>query len=353
VTVTDERPRNGHAVAHTAPTRPLDAETGLDEGLDDFEHEPAAVPAGGAESERVRALRQRVADRTTERDLLHRFVEVDTDPVFDDVRSEAEAQKDREVAEKVRGKARTERRRAGEAEVRRARRNRRWDWWDERATRARDRILDPARAVGADYRKLVASSVAAFALIAGGVAFMATNVHDGLVGTAGSWTAYLVEPLASVLLAISMVAQFTARKRGIAITRGFYLFDGALAAASVLLNVLPSGFRFGWLASDLVAHFLVPGLVVAAVIAWHLASSLYGQAIALSKDAPIVLARDDQITGEHLALLRKATAEGRLPVYPSVNQVIKTLRDSLKQGGGTGIGHEAARRVAAIYLGGR
>lgn len=344
MTVTDERV-NGHAVKHTAPTRPLDVDTDdLAEGLEAFE---PADPAGGQVSQRVNALRQRVADRAAERALLHELVEIDTDPVFDDVRSEAEAREDRKVAEQVRGKARVERKRAGKADVRRARRNRRWDWWDERATHARDRILDPARAIGADYRKLVASSWAAFTLIAGGVAFMATNVHDGLVGTAGSWTAYLVEPLASVLLAISMVAQFTARKRGIAITRGFYCFDGALAAASVLLNVVPAGIRFGWQPGDLVAHVLVPGLVVAAVIAWHLASHLYGQAITQSAAAPVVIFKDDETTAEHLTLLRRATAKGLLSTSPSVTEVIKCLRVNLPHG----IGHQAARRVAAIYLG--
>lgn len=353
MTVVDERPRNGHTVKHTVPTQPLDVETDPADRAAAAEPLPEAVEPAPEESDAVRKLRKRVANKRTERTLLHEYTEIAEDTVFDEVRSEDEEKADREVAETVRKKARKERKRAGVAEVRRSRRNRRWDRWDERARHARDRILDPARAIGSDYRKLVASSWTAFVLIAGGVAYMAQNVHHGLVGVDGTWTAYLVEPLASVLLAISMAAQFTARKRGIEINRGFYLFDGSLAAASVLLNVVPSGVRFGWQAGDLLAHVLVPGLVVAAVIAWHLASTLYGEAIALSKDAPIVIARDDQITGEHLALLRKATAEGRLPVYPSVNQVIKTLRESLKQDTGSGIGHEAARRVAAIYLGGR
>ncbi|GAA4672436.1 hypothetical protein [Amycolatopsis dongchuanensis] len=354
MTVIDERPRNGHAVEHTAPGRPLDVE--LDEpGQDGWDADATPEPevAEPGESEMVRELRRRVADRETANELARQYVTLAQDPVLHEVPSKAEEAKDTKVAAKIRTKQRKERKRAGKAEVRRARRNRIWDFWDERAARARDRVLDPARAIGADYRKLVASSWAAFTLIAGGVAFMAKNVHDGLVGVDGTWTAYLVEPLASVLLAISMVAQFTARKRGITITRGFYWFDGSLAAASVLLNVIPSGIRFDWQAGDLLAHVLVPTLVVTAVIAWHLASNLYGEAIAQSKDAPIVIPRDDQITGEHLALLRKATAEGRLPVHPSVNQVIKTLRESLRASNGTGIGHEAARRIAAIYLGGR
>jgi hypothetical protein len=342
VTVVDERPRNGHVVEHTMPAQPLDVETEL-------QGQAAVAEPEVGESDDVQKLRQRVANKRTKRDLLHQYAEISEDPVFDEVRSEDEETADRTVAEDVRAKQRKERKRSGIADVRRARRNRRWDWWDERATRARDRILDPARAIGSDYRKLVASSWAAFVLIAGGVAFMAKNVHDGLVGVDGTWTGYLVEPLASVLLAISMAAQFTARKRGITIRRSFYCFDGLLLLASVLLNVIPSGVRFGWLAGDFIAHVLVPSLVVAAVFAWHLASNLYGQAIAQSKDAPIVIFRDDQTTAEHLALLHKANRNGQVPANPSVSQLIKCLRTQLPNG----IGHAAARRIAAIYLGGR
>lgn len=353
MTVTDERPRNGHDVQHDVPVKPLDTQTSPTQGGEqgdraDVERDVAhAAAAGGQEGDHVRALRQRVADRDLERALLHQLVEIDSDPVFDDVRSEPEAAADRKVAEKVRNKTRRERERAGKADVRRARRNRRWDWWNERATHARNRILDPARAIGSDYRKLIMSSAAAFLLIVGGVVFMAGNVHDGLVGLTGPWTGYLAEPLASVLLAISMLAQFTARQRGIKISKGFYWFDGSLATASELLNVVPSGLRFGWVASSLVAHVLVPVLVVAAVIAWHLASSLYGKAITQNAAAPILLFKDDETTAEHLALLRRATASGALSVDPSATQVIKCLRVSLPNG----IGHQAARRVAAIYLG--
>lgn len=345
MTVVDER-RNGSPVAGARPLEADSAPAEVAATVAAAEPEPLDVVA---ETDDVRQLRQRVAAKRTKRELLHQYAEISSDPVFTEVSSEDEEQADRRVAEYVRRKARSERKRSGVVDVRRARRNRRWDWWDERATRARDRILDPARAIGADYRKLVASSVAAFVLITGGVLFMAKNVHDGLVGVGGTWTAFLVEPLASVLLAISMIAQFTARKRGISIPRAFYWFDGSLAFASVLLNVVPSAVRFGWQAGDVLAHVLVPTLVVAAVIAWHLASSLYGEAIAQSKDAPILIHRDDETTAEHLALLRQATAAGKLPANPSVSQLIKCLRSQLPNG----IGHAAARRIAAIYLGGR
>ncbi|MFC0431036.1 hypothetical protein [Kutzneria buriramensis] len=327
MTAVDERPLNGHTVEFGVPMQPLGVEPTL------------AAPAVHQESERVTQLRQQVADRAAERDLLQQLAEIEADEVFDAVLSKAERDADRRVAEDIRAVQRKERRTAGKAEVRRSRRNRRWSWWDERAERARDRILDPARAIGADYRKLTASSAAAFLLIAGGVAYMAANVHDGLVGTDGTWTAYLVEPLASVLLAISMIAQFTGRKRGIEVPRKFYWFDGALASASVLLNVVPSGIRFGWHSTDLVAHVLVPALVVAAVIAWHLASSLYGTAIALSKDDPV--------TRERLLLLRQAVADKQLPPDASANQVIKYLRATLPNG----IAHMEGRRLAKQFLG--
>ncbi|MCG8918272.1 hypothetical protein L6E12_21040 [Actinokineospora sp. PR83] len=302
-----------------------------------------AAPVSAA----VAALQRRVIDKKAQRALLHEYAELVDDEVFTEIPSEAEERKDREVAETIRTKARRERKRAGKAEIRRRSRVRRQDRWDARADRARHRILDPARALGADYRKLVASSGVVFALLAGGVAWMSRTVHHGLVGVDGPIVGYLVEPLASVLLVVSLVAQFTARARGIAVPRGFYWFDGALAAASVLLNVLPWGLRFGWNAGDLLVHLLVPALVVGAVVAWHLVSGLYGEAIAASKDAPVVIFKDDAVTAEHLALLREATAEGALSANPSVTAVIKTLRKRLPGG----IGQQAARRVAAIYLG--
>ncbi|KAA2248685.1 hypothetical protein F0L68_39745 [Solihabitans fulvus] len=327
MTTVDERPRNGHSVEIGVPLRPLDTEPA-----------PPATPAP-RESERIAQLRQQVADRAAERDLLNQLAEIQSDEVFEALPSEQERTADRKVAERIRSWKRQELLKAGKSEVLRSSRNRRWSWWDERAERARDRILDPARAIGADYRKLVASSAAAFGLVAGGVAYMSANVHHGLVGVEGTWTAYLVEPLASVLLAISMIAQFTGRKRGIAIPRKFYWFDAALAAASVLLNVVPSGIRFGWRSTDLVAHILVPALVLAAVIAWHLASSLYGTAIALSKDDPV--------TRDRLLVLRKALADGTLPPETSASGVIKYLRTVLP----TGIGHTEGRRLAKQFLG--
>jgi hypothetical protein len=107
----------------------------------------------------------------------------------------------------------------------------------------------------------------------------------------------------------------------------------------MLLNVVPYGIRYGWSNSDLVAHVLTPLLVIGAVTGWHMASGLYGEALAGSKDDPI--------TRERLSLLRHATATGALLPDVTSNQVIKYLRAVLPGG----IGHEAGRRIARMFLG--
>ena len=210
---------------------------------------------------------------------------------------------------------------------------------DERAERTREKILDPARTLGADYRRWMVTSAILFTLLAGGAAYMATTVHDGLVGTAGTWLAYLVEPLASLVLVLSMIAQYTARQRGIPVPKGFIALDVSLGVASLLLMTVPWGMRYGWNTGDLLGHLLLPALMVVCITAWHMASGIYSQTIANSKQDPILQDR--------LALLRAAVKAGELPIDASANQVCKYLRRNLP----TGIGHDAARRVARSFLG--
>ncbi len=333
MTALDDRPRNGNTVPVTLPTQPP-----LGDAAENDTTDTNTTPAP-QESAKVQELRQLVAGLGTERELLYQLSEIQSDPVFDDVRSDKERSKDREVAEKLRAKQRTDRLRDGKAQVRHHRRLRWQQRWDARAERTRERLLDPARNLGSDHRRWVASSVALFALLAGGVAFMSHTVKLGLVGESGTWLAYLVEPLASVLLIVSLLAQFTGRQRGIEVPRRFAAFDAALALASLLLNTVPYGMRYGFDAGSLTVHLLTPALVVAAVIGWHIASGLYGQALANSKHDPIL---QDQ-----LALLRAAVAAWDLPSDVSANQVIKYLRKNLP----TGIGHAQARRVAQNFLG--
>lgn len=327
-----ERSVNGRDPSTDLPQKQLDNDgpEGSGSSIED------AVPESGAVTE----FRQRLVNRTIERDIAQQFSEVDTDPVFEDVRSPQEQTADRKVAEKVRAKQRTETQRAGQAKVRDARRARIQQQWQNRAERARERVTNPDRALATDHRRWLFTSMALFALLTGGVAFMSDTVKQGLFGAAGSWIGYVVEPLASVLLIVSLLAQYTARQRELPVPRGLVVFDFALATASVALNTIPWGLRYGWDAGSLTAHLLVPLLVVAAVTAWHIASRIYGDALAASR----------QQNGQHadrLALLREAVRVGELPTDVSPNQVIKYLRANLP----TGIGHQSARQLARDFLG--
>ncbi len=320
MTALDDRP-NGHAVPTAdIPSHPIDTQTA----------EPDPAPD----------LRDRLQRRTAERELAHQFTSVDDDPVFETVRSPDEQTADRTVAKKIRKMGRKETLRAGKAEVRDARCTRVQQQWQSRAERARERVTNPDRALATDHRRWLYSSIALFALLAGGVLFMSDTVKLGLFGAAGSWIGYIVEPLASVLLVVSVLAQLTARQRDIPIPRGAVVFDLGLAIASLALNTVPWGLRFGFDPATTLVHILVPLLVIAAVVAWHLASRIYGDAIAASR-------QQGGQQADRLALLREAVRVGELPTDVSPNQVIKYLRSNLP----TGIGHDAARRIARSFLG--
>lgn len=330
-TVHDRPVTNGH---------PVDTDTDIPrQNLPADSAEPELDGRAGEHST-VRHLRSRLADRTAESSLAHEFAEVDNDPVFEEVRSQPEQKADRGVAEKIRTKRRKERLRAGKAAVRAERRSRIQATWMIRAERARDRILDPARALATDHRRWLGTSLALFTLIAAGVVFMSDTVKTGVFGEFGSWLGYLIEPLASVLLVVSMLSQFTARQRDLPVPRGAVAFDLGLAVASLLLNTVPWGVRFGFDPATLLVHLLVPTLVIAAVIAWHTASGIYGDALAASR-------QQGGQQPDRLALLREAVRAGELPTDASPNQVIKYLRSNVP----TGIGQSAARQLASRFLG--
>src|SRR5699024_2908216 len=119
----------------------------------------------------------------------------------------------------------------------------------------------------------------------------------------------------------------------------FLAFDAAIAAASLLLNVVPYGVRYGFDATSLVPHLLAPLLVTGAVVGWHLASGMFATVIAASQDNPI--------ERERLALLRHAIASGELDPDPSATAVIKHLRGHVPGG----IGQQDGRRIARMLLG--
>lgn len=334
MTALDECPVNGHtADTGGIPTQLLGEHTNPDSNN---------RPAEGEHPD-VQRLRSRLADRTAERNLSREFVQVDDDEVFDQVRSEEEQQADRGVAEKIRTKRRKERLRAGKAAVQAERRQRLQHTWMGRAERARDRILDPARALTTDHRRWLGTSLVLFTLIAAGVVFMSSTVKTGVFGEFGSWLGYLIEPLASVLLVVSMLSQFTARQRDLPVPRGAVAFDLGLAVASLLLNTVPWGLRFGFDPATLLVHLLVPTLVIAAVVAWHTASGIYGDALAASR----ANGTSDEALVDRLALLRQAVRSGELPVDVSAQQVIKYLRSNLPGG----VGQAAARKAASRFLG--
>lgn len=332
MSVTAERPTNGHALTIPA-TRIDDATTETSTSTE--QHEPPEAPS---ESDRVRQLRQQLTDLTAESEVAAEIVEVDANTQADQVRTEPERAADREVAQKIRKKQRRDRLRAGKAAVRRTRWQRFQARLDEMAERTRERLLDPARTLGTDYRRWMASSLVLFTFLIGAAGFMTKTVHDGVVGMTGTWLGYLIEPLASVVLVISLIAQYTARQRGIPVSKGFLALDGALALASLLLMTVPWGLRYGWDGSTLLSHSMLPVLMVLCVTVWHLISGIYSQSIANTKHDPAL--------AERLALLRTAVATGALPPNPSINQVIKHLRAQLG-----GIGHKVARDTARSFLG--
>lgn len=269
-------PTNGHAAAAQ-----LVVDTAVGDVLVRHQSEPpepATAPQESDAAAPAKAEREpkQVARLRQSRDIAKALVEIQDDECLQLMLSPRERWADRRVAQRVRAAQRRERRRAGTDAVRDARRDRTDGLWSARARRARERLLNPNRRLAATYRRYVALSVVTMTLIVIGVLWMSSTVHDGLVGVDGSWSAYFVEPLASALLVVSMFAQFTAVENGEKNPRWFICLDGALAAASLLLNIVPWGLRYGWSPGDLLAHALPPLLVAAAVVVNHMLNNLFG-----------------------------------------------------------------------------
>lgn len=197
-------------------------------------------------------------------------VALQDDPALHEARSERERRADRRVTERIRTAQRGERRRTGLADVAGARRDRKEARWIDRARTSKDRLLNPNRRLAATYRRYVALSIVPPTLIGFGVVFMSTIVHDGVVGVDGPWIGYLIEPMASVLLVVSLLVGFTAVQNNHKVPRGLYALDAGLALASLLLTVVPWGLRYGFDLGSTLAHTLPSLLVVAAVVVQHL-----------------------------------------------------------------------------------
>lgn len=203
------------------------------------------------------------------------LVVLQDDPALQEALSRRERQADRRVTEKIRRARRIERRRTALAEVAGTRRERKESRWVERARVSKDRLLDPNRRLAATYRRYLGLCAIPPTLIAFGVVFMSATAHDGVVGVDGPWWGYVLEPMASVLLVVSLIIGFTAVQNDREIPRALYILDAGLALASMFLVVVPWGLRYGFHLGSTIAHVLPSLLVVAAVVVQHLLHSVF------------------------------------------------------------------------------
>lgn len=317
MTVLDDRARNG-----TPQSIPVPAPS------------PEAEPQPGSEVVSTEALRSRLDDTRTRIALHKELAEVEADGAFAAPRDE----EDQNAAETIRKRYRKERTRAAKSAIR-AQRTARWRaWWDDRAERTRQRLHDPARAIGSIHRTWTICAALMITLIGGALAYMTQTVKHGVVGEFGSWLGYAIEPMASAMLVISLAIQTLARRHGKSPGKAMIGLDVALCAASIVLVVVPWGVRYGWEPANTLVHALIPLLVTAAVVLWHLSAGLIADMLARAKADPALT--------ERLQLLRTAVANGELESTPSKNRVEKYLREALG-----GIGRPEADKTARAFLG--
>ncbi|WP_459160181.1 hypothetical protein [Salinifilum ghardaiensis] len=320
MTVLDDRPRTG-ATLSVPSTR-------------DDSPPPDTDPQPGSEVLSTEALRSRLEDTRTRIALHQELAEVEADGAFAAPRDED----DQKAADRIRRKQRKERERSAKSAVR-AQRTARWRaWWDDRAERTRARLHDSARAIGSIHRTWTVCAALMIALIGGALAYMTQTVKLGVVGAEGSWLGYAIEPMASAMLVISLAVQTLARRNGVSVGRSLVMMDVALCTASIVLVVVPWGTRYGWDLASTLVHLIVPLLVTAAVVLWHLCAGLVADMFARAKHDPVL--------AERLQLLRTAIANGELEPNPSKNRVEKYLREALG-----GIGRPEADKTARAFLG--
>lgn len=313
---------NGHTVPNT-----LDAA-----GLQDVDPLGSVVDGGPAVAEgaaRRFGLVRRDAGPTEQADPVaelaeevhraRRLVALQDDEALQLALSPRERAADRKVTEQLRGLQRGERRRAGVEKAREARRARADAQWTVRAQRSRQRLLNPNRRLASTYRRFVLFSLFPIATIICGVAWMSATVHHGVVGVDGTWLGYLIEPMASVLLVVSMLAQFTAIENREDCPRWFLWLDVGIAAASLILNIVPWGIRFGWQPAELPGHVFPPLLVVAGVAVFHMINRLFGSILVNLHDE-LTETRLSEQTADVVVLYERSKREiaaGRLPVGES------------------------------------
>ena len=220
------------------------------------------------------------------------------------------------------------------AEIASARRERRDARWIERARASQDRLLDPNRRLAATYRRYLALSAIPPTLIAFGVVFMSATTHDGVVGVDGPWWGDLLEPMASLLLVVSLLIGFTAVQNNRKIPRGLYAFDAGLALTSMFLVVVPWGLRYGFDLGSTIAHLLPSLLVVAAVVVQHLLHSVFRPIFAELYEELQPSRLSDQ-TSDTVVLYertRRAIAANEIPVSTSGSPSREAIRKAFGVG---------------------
>jgi hypothetical protein len=325
--------RNGNALTRGAPeiehaegpsTSDTTTRLAITDGRSDALGATAEVARQGDEPAEVKELR-------AQRDTARALVGLQYDPALTEALSKRERGREVRLAQKLRAGQRRERLRAGREQLAAARRVRSDNRWGVRARQARERLLNPDRRLASTYRRYVALSGITLALVVAGTAWMAVTVHHGLVGENGPWIAYLVEPTASLLLVVSMYAQFTAVEHGKPNPRWFLALDVGLVIASLVLNVVPWGLRYGFDAGSVIAHVLPPLLIAAAVAVHHMLKSLFGGIFADVHDELEDTLRLDETTADVLVLVERTRQDvrlGRMPLQddglPSIEKIRKT-----------------------------
>lgn len=275
---------NGHTVSPAAFLAPAPS-AGAEPAEDDLPTTPAPVPgppatpnpadSGPAEPAPV-AVPAEVAKLQAAVEEARAIVAIQHDEALLLALSPKERAADRRVVEKLRALEREQRLEVGKQLVSDARQVQRDNRWSGRARRARERLLNPNRRLAATYRRYICLSAMTVALVVIGVVWMSDVVHDGVVGKDGSWLGYLVGPLSTVLLVVSMAAQFTAVEHGEKVSKRFVWLDGGIVVADLLMSIVPWSLRYGWAAEDVIPHCIPPLLIMAAVVVNYMLNRLFG-----------------------------------------------------------------------------
>ncbi|MHA6801767.1 hypothetical protein [Bounagaea algeriensis] len=322
MTVLDDRPRNGAPQSIPVPSTRTDtpnpsgesSEPGPDELQAELDREKRSVA------------------------ILRELTDVENQGAFLQRRDGADDEKDQKASRRVRNKERREKERAGKAQVR-AQRLARWRaWLDDRAERTRQRLTDPARAVGTIHRTWTVCAALMISIITGALLYLTHTVKLGVVGPDGSWLGYAIEPIASAMLVISLALQTRAYRQGSTPGKLFIAIDIGLCAASIVLVTVPWGLRFGWGGPDTLVHIIVPVLVAFGVLLWHAGAALTADMLRTAKHDPVL--------EERIGILRHGIATGDLPADPSKSACERHLRQVLR-----GINREDANKAIRHFLG--